>query len=81
VEWYYKNCLYLDDGAREAFPRAFLSALHHPDLLLPPHDDRAIKENWNRILELRDAITKGVELPSIRSAEAEWEGMKEIHGW
>ncbi len=70
-EWWFKNCLYLDKDAREAFFEAYRAAAIHPDLLASKEEGKVIKENWAKIANAGKAIEEGAALPSISIPEAE----------
>ena len=83
--WYYKNCLYLDDTARNDFYNCFIQAPNYKGLFesyrqktrqqggIPDKEMKEMKEMldeaWNTILKPRKSIPAGVELPPIRSID------------
>ena len=61
-QWWDENCLYLDQGARQAFLTAFRMAHIHPSIR-DSHDVDGIKQNWADIMKAGPEIEKGVGLP------------------
>lgn len=67
-EWYRKNCLYLEPEAREAFFKAYRTAVFY---YLYKHDwktsgdDKDLKERWQDIINAKYIIEKNVTKPLI----------------
>jgi phosphate uptake regulator len=75
-DWFFRNCLYLDAEAREAFWKAFMAAGSRPVYLsarVPRSDEdmKTLERNWSLIENAGEAIVKGVDLPSIAGSDAE----------
>ncbi|MDD2901561.1 MAG: hypothetical protein PHU44_03935 [Syntrophales bacterium] len=68
-EWWYKNCLYLDQNARQAFYEAYHAAFHYPDLWASREDRSVLDEYWAKITNAGKAIEEGTALPSIHIPE------------
>ena len=81
-DWFYKNCLYLDDTARNDFWNCLIQAPLYKDLLESSKEiargqggirdektERMVKESWNTILRPGESIPAGVELPPFGSSE------------
>jgi hypothetical protein len=75
VEWWEKNCLYLEESARNAFSRAMWSANDHKMLLDLPFRDSAtvesVQKNWANIMDAGNIILNAVSLPGLTDAEKE----------
>jgi len=68
-EWWFKNCLYLDQNPRKAFYEAFHAAAIHSDLLASKEDGSVIRENWTKITKVGEATEEAVALPPIHIPE------------
>jgi hypothetical protein len=64
-DWWYRNCLYLDENPRWAFRVAYMKALDHGDLVRNRADYEDIKESWNSIISAGRVIMEAVSLPPI----------------
>jgi len=73
VDWWERNCLYLEESARDAFGRAMWSANDHKVFLqMPPGDPAtiaAIQKNWSNIASAGNVILSAVELPGLTEEE------------
>jgi hypothetical protein len=69
VEWWEKNCLYLDAKARASFLIAAQCASDHGGFKRDRESAELLMENWNRIKEAGDAIVAGANLPSLGDKE------------
>ena len=81
-DWYYKNCLYLDDTARNDFWHCLMQAPHYAGLVQSYQQttrqrggirdkemEKMVKESWATIRKPGESIPAGVELPSIRLSD------------
>lgn len=73
LDWWYANCLYLNDEARAAFKRALSAAGDHALILATtPRDPpliELVKANWKKIEDAGDAIVRGVQLSGLIQEE------------
>ena len=66
-DWWARNCLYLEPGARKEFKQAYILAHDFPSILATDPE----KRNWFKIINgVGELLAKGVELPSIGEDEA-----------
>ncbi|MCB0851728.1 MAG: hypothetical protein KDD63_05880, partial [Bacteroidetes bacterium] len=68
--WWWKNCLYLSEEARDAFWESLRKASNHKTLLQIFRDEstednrKQMNENWQRLHEAGRTIALSVGLPS-----------------
>ena len=81
-DWYYQNCLYLDDTSRNDFWNCLIQAPQHADLVQGYQEVRhqrggirdettehMIKESWATIHKPGESIPAAVGLPSFGSGD------------
>jgi len=64
-EWWDRNCLYLEERARNAFRVAYMSALNHKDFVQDRTNPELVKKNFAGIVAAGDALAAAVALPSV----------------
>lgn len=68
-DWWEKNCLYLEQSAREALTLAMSCAHDHASMLSNHQDVEIIKKNWSSIMTAGPAILQAVQLPGLTTVE------------
>jgi len=71
MKWWEENCLYLDAELIDKFLHGMIAISHHREYLKDRNNPELVKQNWNEITGLGNAIRKAVSLPSISSQEEE----------
>jgi hypothetical protein len=66
-EWWMRNALYLDEGPRAAFDKAWMAYLRHPAMTRADarSDADAVVKNFEEIRALPPALERAVALPPI----------------
>jgi len=67
--WWDRNCLYLDEAARDAFSRAIFSAGGHRGLLRSGASAELTHDNWRDVVAAGDIIVRSAALPGLTSME------------
>lgn len=70
-DWWFNNCLFLEEEARKAFINACTAAVGHKTVM-NMHVPRAeVERNWENIMRAVELLVKGVELPPIAEDKPE----------